>query len=86
MLNYGVDPLYGEAQNGLGFRTLSLMKLPFIKMCGGYASHFGIDPKYFTTKELAHYIIKEMGRGGLGYKIKFEDNAGWVSGKYSEKL
>lgn len=49
MLNYGVDPLYGEAQNGLGFRTLSLMKLPFQKMCGGYASHFGIDPKYFTT-------------------------------------
>ena len=49
MLNYGLDPLYGEAQNGLGFRTLSLMKLPFNKMCGGYASHFGIDPKYFTT-------------------------------------
>lgn len=51
MLNYGVDPLYGEAQNGLGFRTLSLMKLPFEKMCGGYASHFGIDPKYFTSKD-----------------------------------
>ena len=51
MLNYGVDPLYGEAQNGLGFRTLSLMKLPFDKMCGGYASHFGIDPKYFTSKD-----------------------------------
>ncbi|MGN1316306.1 MAG: pyruvate formate lyase family protein [Acutalibacteraceae bacterium] len=51
MLNYGVDPLYGEAQNGLGFRTLSLMKLPFDKMCGGYASHFGIDPKYFTGKD-----------------------------------
>ena len=51
MLNYGVDPLYGEAQNGLGFRTLSLMKLPFNKMCGGYASHFGIDPKYFTSKD-----------------------------------
>ncbi len=49
MLNYGVDPLYGEAQNGLGFRTLSLMKLPFKKMCGGYASHFGIDPKYFIS-------------------------------------
>lgn len=49
MLNYGVDPLYGEAQNGLGFRTLSLMKLPFEKMCGGYASHFGIDPKYFSS-------------------------------------
>ena len=51
MLNYGVDPLYDEAQNGLGFRTLSLMKLPFEKMCGGYASHFGIDPKYFTSKD-----------------------------------
>ena len=51
MLNYGVDPLYGEAQNGLGFRTLSLMKLPFEKMCGGYASHFGIDPKYFTASD-----------------------------------
>ncbi len=51
MLNYGVDPLYGEAQNGLGFRTLSLMKLPFEKMCGGYASHFGIDPKYFTCPD-----------------------------------
>lgn len=51
MLNYGVDPLYGEAQNGLGFRTLSLMKLPFNKMCGGYASHFGIDPKYFMSDD-----------------------------------
>ncbi len=51
MLNYGLDPLYGEAQNGLGFRTLSLMKLPFKKMCGGYASHFGIDPKYFMSKD-----------------------------------
>ncbi len=51
MLNYGLDPLYGEAQNGLGFRTLSLMKLPFEKMCGGYASHFGIDPKYFASQD-----------------------------------
>ena len=49
MLNYGVDPLYGDAQQGLGLRTLSLMKLPFEKMCGGYASHYGIDPKYFTS-------------------------------------
>lgn len=47
MLNYGVDPLYGDAHSGLGFRTLSTFKLPFIKMNGGYASHFGIDPKYF---------------------------------------
>lgn len=49
MLNYGIDPLYGDASMGLGFRTLSVMKLPFMKMVGGCASHFGIDPKYFTT-------------------------------------
>jgi len=47
MLNYGTDPLYGDAQNGLGFRMLSGFCLPYCKMCGGYASHFGIDPKYF---------------------------------------
>ncbi len=49
MMNYGIDPLYGDASNGLGFRTLSMMKLPYKKMTGGCASHFGIDPKYFTT-------------------------------------
>lgn len=48
-LNYGVDPLYGEAGQGMGFRMLSNMCLPFEKMSGGYASHFGIDPKYFTA-------------------------------------
>ncbi|MBR6701516.1 MAG: hypothetical protein IKI78_00075, partial [Clostridia bacterium] len=47
MLGYGVDPLYGSAENGLGFRMLSNMKLPFEKFNGGYASHLGIDPKYF---------------------------------------
>lgn len=46
-LNYGVDPLFGEASSGLGFRMLSNMRLPFIKFNGGYASHFGIDPKFF---------------------------------------
>lgn len=49
MLGYGVDPLYGSAENGLGFRMLSNMKLPFEKMNGGYASHLGIDPKYFKA-------------------------------------
>ncbi len=49
MMNYGVDPLFGTAENGLGFRTLSEMCLPFERMCGGCASHFGIDPKYFTA-------------------------------------
>lgn len=49
MLGYGVDPLYGSAENGLGFRMLSNMKLPFDKMNGGYASHLGIDPKYFKA-------------------------------------
>ena len=50
MLNYGVDPLYGEAHNGLGFRMLSYRGLPFCRMNGGYASHLGIDPAYFKTK------------------------------------
>ena len=50
MLGYGVDPLYGSAENGLGFRMLSNMKLPFCKMCGGYASHLGVDPKYFKAE------------------------------------
>jgi len=52
MLGYGVDPLYGEASNGLGFRILSNMKLPFGQFNGGYASHLGIDPKYFTAGAL----------------------------------
>ena len=52
MLNYGVDPLYGEASQGLGFRCLSVMKLPYELFDGGYASHFGIDPKYFTAQSL----------------------------------
>lgn len=49
MLGYGIDPLYGEAGMGLGFRMLSGMQLPYEKMKGGYASHFGIDPKYFSV-------------------------------------
>lgn len=47
MLGYGVDPLFGDAQQGLGFRTLSAFALPYQKFAGGYASHFGIDLKYF---------------------------------------
>ena len=49
MLNYGVDPLFSNADSGLGFRTISTMQLPFCRMNGGCASHFGIDPKYFTA-------------------------------------
>lgn len=67
MLGYGVDPLYGEASDGLGFRILSTMKLPFEKMNGGYASHFGIDPKYFKQEsyeekgvEFLNKIIKPL--------------------------
>lgn len=51
MLGYGVDPLYGEASNGLGFRILSNMKLPFEEFNGGYASHLGVDPKYFKGSD-----------------------------------
>ena len=50
MLGYGIDPLYGEAQSGLGFRVLSSLGLPFESMNGGYASHFGIDPNHFGGK------------------------------------
>ena len=67
MLNYGVDPLYGEASNGLGFRMLSNMRLPFECFSGGYASHLGIDPKYFrgesaTQKGVQFYsnVIKPL--------------------------
>ncbi len=49
MLGYGVDPLYGEASNGLGFRMLSNMVLPFEQFNGGYASHLGVDPKFFKA-------------------------------------
>lgn len=49
-MGYGIDPLFGTADSGLGFRTLSTMQLPFGKMSGGCASHFGIDPKYFTAE------------------------------------
>ena len=52
MLGYGIDPLYGEAGMGLGFRMLSGMQLPYEKMKGGYASHFGIDPKYFRASTM----------------------------------
>ena len=58
MLGYGVDPLYGEASNGLGFRMLSNMKLPFHKFVGGYASHLGIDPKYFTAETYEEKGVK----------------------------
>ncbi len=67
MLNYGVDPMAGDASNGLGLRTLSTMKLPFEKFGGGYASHFGIDPKYFRGAtyeergvEFAHRVVQPL--------------------------
>ena len=50
MLGYGIDPLFSRANSGLGFRTLSTMQLPFCRMNGGCASHFGVDPKYFTAE------------------------------------
>ncbi len=52
MLSYGLDPLYGEANSGLGFRIQSIQKMPFINMTGGYASHFGIDNKYFPEPDM----------------------------------
>ena len=52
MMGYGIDPLFSNADGGLGFRTLSAMQLPFSAMNGGCASHFGIDPKYFTAESM----------------------------------
>lgn len=52
MLNYGIDPLYGDAQNGLGFRVLSTLRLPYEQFNGGYASHLGLDPNYFRASAL----------------------------------
>ena len=52
MLNYGVDPLFGDASGGLGMRMLSNRYLPFETMSGGCASHFGINPGYFKGKTL----------------------------------
>ena len=53
MLGYGVDPLFGEATNGLGFRLLSTLKLPFELFNGGYASHIGLNPAYFRGSTYA---------------------------------
>jgi len=50
-LNYGVDPLFGEAEMGLGLRVLSALKLPYGSFKGGYASHLGLDPRYFTAPD-----------------------------------
>ena len=52
MLGYGIDPLFGTAENGLGFRILSNFKLNFLDFNGGYASHLGLDPKYFKGATL----------------------------------
>ncbi len=65
MLNYGVDPLMGDASNGLGMRMLSNRNLPFSVMCGGCASHLGINPNYFKGKT--------MEEKGLEFKAKIFD-------------
>lgn len=66
-LGYGIDPLYGEAHQGLGFRMMSNMKLPFEKMNGGCASHLGVNPNYFKSSsfeekglEFKHKIIAPL--------------------------
>ena len=62
MLGYGIDPLYGEAGNGLGFRTLSALKLPYEVFNGGVASHFGVDPKYFDGQTVEEKGVQFMER------------------------
>ena len=62
MLGYGIDPLYGEASGGLGFRTLSVLKLPYEDFNGGVASHFGVDPKYFDGQTMEEKGVQFMER------------------------
>jgi formate C-acetyltransferase len=66
-LNYGVDPLFGEAEMGLGLRVLSAQKLPYASFKGGYASHLGLDPRYFTApdfegrgEQFFEYVLKPL--------------------------
>jgi len=66
-LNYGVDPLFGEAEMGLGLRVLSALRLPFGAFRGGYASHLGLDPRYFTApdfegrgEQFYEYVLKPL--------------------------
>lgn len=42
MLGFGVDPQPAFDRGGLPKRFLSVWKLPFLKMTGGYASHIGL--------------------------------------------
>jgi formate C-acetyltransferase len=37
---------------------LSNMKLPFEKFSGGYASHIGVDPKFFNGDDLENKGIQ----------------------------
>ena len=62
MLGYGIDPLYGEAGGGMGFRTLSNLKLPYEVFNGGVASHFGVDPKYFNGETMEEKGVQFMDR------------------------
>ena len=66
-LNYGIDPLFGEAEMGLGLRVLSSQRLPFEAFLGGYASHLGLDPRYFTAtdfegkgEQFFEYVLKPL--------------------------
>lgn len=59
-LGYGIDPLYGEANSGLGNRVASQAALPYYKMTGGCASHFGINP--------AHFPEQQMPEKGMAFK------------------
>lgn len=70
MLNYGVDPLYGDAQNGLGLKILSICKLPFLKFAGGYASHLGLDPQYFSSSSIEISSMEEISMEEKGMYFK----------------
>ncbi|MCL2530775.1 MAG: hypothetical protein FWE40_01275 [Oscillospiraceae bacterium] len=81
-LNYGTDPLHGDANQGMGLRTLSSFALPYEKFSGGYASHYGIDPKYFADAKTEEDKGLAFAKRVVAPLFFNEANAGKVSPFY----
>ena len=56
MLGYGVDPRPEATRSELPERMLSIRRLPFYRMTGGYASHIGIPCAGQTPEEAGKWM------------------------------
>lgn len=73
MLNYGVDPLPESVKTQLPARLVSLRRLPYIEMNGGYASHIGIphpgseiaDTAAFMRDRVIRPLFAPTASGGI---------------------